>query len=128
VRRGSILVVDDDEGVRAVLADTLECDGHHVATAADAFGALDEASARQFDIAFIDVRMPGHDGPQTLRMLRGLIPHAHCIMISGIHDAAAEAGCVRDGAEACLHKPLSLQAISALVAELLERESEDPLR
>ncbi|MGD8240048.1 MAG: response regulator [Armatimonadota bacterium] len=117
--KASILVVDDDEYVRSTLSDMLECIGHDVVAAADALGAVAEASDQSFDVVLIDVRMPGHDGLDTLRMLRGLMPAGHCVMMTGFVDPGMEAACLQAGAEACMRKPLELDTIHALVDRLL---------
>ena len=68
----SILVVDDDASVRALLRDLLECEGHEVRTADDGFAALRAVSAARPDCVVLDVMMPGMDGHEVLARLRTL--------------------------------------------------------
>jgi CheY-like chemotaxis protein len=66
----SILVVDDDPSIRALLRDVLECEGHDVETVDDGFAALRAVSAARPDCVLLDVRMPGLDGHEVLGRLR----------------------------------------------------------
>ena len=68
----SILVVDDDASVRALLRDLLECEGHEVRLAADGFAALRAVSAARPDCVVLDLMMPGMDGHDVLARLRAL--------------------------------------------------------
>ena len=68
----SILVVDDDASVRALLRDLLECEGHEVRTADDGFAALRAVAAERPDCVVLDVMMPGMDGHEVLARLRAM--------------------------------------------------------
>ncbi|MGD8237988.1 MAG: response regulator [Armatimonadota bacterium] len=114
----SILVIDDDEDVRAVLRDMLRETGHEVVIAEEATLAVHEAEARRFDVAFIDVHMPEHDGLETLRMLRTVSPSTAYVMMSGVHDAELQQTCLLHGARKFLHKPLHYKEVSALIDRL----------
>jgi CheY-like chemotaxis protein len=64
-----ILVVDDEEGVRDYFASVLEEDGHHVSAASSGAEAMALAAEREFDIAFVDMQMPGMSGEDCARGL-----------------------------------------------------------
>src|SRR5262249_57562287 len=68
--RASILVVDDEEGVRSFLADALAGAGHAVMQAEDGERALALIASRAFHVVLTDLRMPGMDGMALLRELR----------------------------------------------------------
>jgi two-component system NtrC family sensor kinase len=65
----SILVVDDEDGVRDVVADMLRLEGHRVETAGSGDEALEKTGKLSFDLVFSDLRMPGLDGPGLYREL-----------------------------------------------------------
>lgn len=69
-KRRRLLVVDDDRLVLATLADGLRKAGYDVSTAVSGKDAIEMASAAQFDLAILDVRMPGMDGIELARHLR----------------------------------------------------------
>ena len=69
-RKGSILVVDDEEIMREILDALLSQEGYDVRLAADAQQALDLARTMSFDAAIVDMMMPGMDGISTLDELK----------------------------------------------------------
>ena len=66
----SILVADDEDSIRFVLREALVADGHRVSEVSDGESALDSLSSDQFDLAFLDIRMPGCSGLEVLEKLR----------------------------------------------------------
>jgi excisionase family DNA binding protein len=83
-----ILVVDDDEDV-GLLFERLLGGPQEVRRAVDGYEAIDKAEQEPFDLVFVDVRLPGLDGVQTLRRLQELAPDAVFIMMSG-HEVSQE--------------------------------------
>lgn len=83
-----ILVVDDDEDV-GFLFERLLGGPQEVRRATDGFEAITHAEEEPFDLVFVDVRLPGIDGVQTLRRLKELAPDAVFIMMSG-HEVSQE--------------------------------------
>jgi CheY-like chemotaxis protein len=65
-----VLVVDDNQSNRDLARATLEVTGAEVSEAADGLAALDAAAWTPFDVILLDIRMPGLDGPATLKRLR----------------------------------------------------------
>ena len=66
-----LLVVDDDDRIRALLKEYLARSGFRVTTAADAAGARRQLAVIDFDLMILDVMMPGEDGFSLIRWLRG---------------------------------------------------------
>ncbi len=66
----TILVVDDDPSVRALVRDVLECEGHTVRLVPDGYAALRAVAAERPDCVVLDVMMPGMDGHEVLARLR----------------------------------------------------------
>ncbi|MBN1933152.1 MAG: response regulator [Anaerolineae bacterium] len=81
----NVLVVDDDEDV-GYLFERLLGGPQEVTIAADGFDALEKAKAKKFDLIFLDVRLPGIDGVETLKQLKEVAPDAIAIMMSGYED------------------------------------------
>ena len=101
-----IMVVDDEDGIRRVLAQLFEYEDHEVRTAAGAQEAIDAYADFAPDVTFMDVKMARMDGLEALSRLREMDPHATVVMISGhgTIDTAVEA--TRRGAFDFLEKPL----------------------
>lgn len=115
-----ILVVDDDADIRALLSDFLEQHGFAVTAVADG-AAMDHAIAAQdFDIAVLDVMMPGEDGLSILRRLaaRGGLP---VIMLSAIGSDIDRIVGLEMGAEDYLPKPCNPRELLARVRTVLRR-------
>lgn len=116
-----ILVVDDDELVRAAVAAILRRTGHGVTLAADGEDALDVFRPGQFDLIITDIVMPRMEGIETLRALRCLEPGIRIIAMS---ESGADHGfylkaAVALGADATLEKPLVAAELRLIVEEAL---------
>jgi CheY-like chemotaxis protein len=74
VSAGSVLVVDDEAGMRDTVAEILECAGYEVSTARSGEDALSRLAERTFDVVLMDIRMPGRDGISVLREIGGPPP------------------------------------------------------
>ncbi|WIW88567.1 response regulator [Sphingobium sp. V4] len=116
----NILVVDDDADIRALLSDFLEQHGFVVKAVADG-AAMDRAlTAQDFDIAVLDVMMPGEDGLSILRRLaaRGGPP---VIMLSAIGGDVDRIVGLEMGAEDYLPKPCNPRELLARIRTVLRR-------
>jgi two-component system response regulator FlrC len=117
-----LLVVDDEEGIRAFLAEALERDGHDVTQAVSGDDALRILAEQTFHVVLTDLRMPGTDGMTVLRRLRAEQPDTEVIVLTahGTVDTAVEA--MKLGAFDYLQKPLSSPTeLRLLVNRALER-------
>jgi len=115
-----ILVCDDEESICLLLQEVLAKLGHHVSTCRDGAAALALAQQKPFDLAFLDIRMPGMDGVELLKRLREVCPDATYIMITGFAGAELMEESLRCGAAACLAKPFSLASLIKLLREATE--------
>lgn len=102
-----VLVVDDDEAVRALLEIALGAHGFSVRLAGDGRegAAVYREHAATIDLVLLDVRMPGWDGPQTLAAIRALAPLACCCFMSGDTGEYTEHALLALGAAAVFRKP-----------------------
>jgi CheY-like chemotaxis protein len=117
-----ILVVDDEQSICLLLHDALSQFGHTVTTSHDGESAISLATERSFDLVFLDIRMPGMDGVETLKRLRELRPEATFVMITGYaHDEVMEQS-LRTGASACLCKPFSLSQVKKVLQQVTAGE------
>ncbi len=116
-----VWVVDDDRGVRFVLATALREAGYAVTafeSAADVLSALDRGGPRP-RLLFTDVRMPGDDGLALLDALKRRLPALPVVVMSAHTDVVSTAGAFRGGAQEFLSKPFDLDDAVALAARAL---------
>ena len=122
-RPGRILVVDDDEYNRVLLADVLALSGHTVDTAASAPAALDQLGRTPCDLVLLDLLMPGMNGLELLLAIRARPAFAElpALVLSGVDHAEMTGRCLAAGAQDFVRKPFDTAILRARVAAALER-------
>jgi DNA-binding NtrC family response regulator len=110
-----LLLVEDDPAVRRSLAETISEEGLDVRAAASAEEAL--AALHEFtpDVVLSDVRMPGLDGIDLLKLLHERAPSVDVILMTAYDDMETVAGAMREGAFDFLVKPLKFQELRAVL-------------
>ena len=125
----TILVVDDDPALRALIRLVLEAEGHEVADAPSGERALARVAENPPDLVLLDLMMPGMDGWRFLDELhlRGLRSHTRVVIVSALSDSETVArGRVR-GAHAHIVKPFEVEALLEAVETALQDDPEDLL-
>jgi two-component system response regulator FlrC len=119
---GRILVVDDEEGVRTFLADALSGAGHDVTQAPDGAAALARLAERAFHVLITDLRMPGIDGMDLLRVVRRDYPEVETIVLTAHGSIGNAVEAMKEGAFDYLQKPVgSPTELRLVVSRALER-------
>jgi two-component system response regulator MprA len=116
-----VLIVDDDAGVRRMLARTLEAAGYAVTVAADGGGALVESERSAPDLILLDVTMPGLDGLGVTRRLRGKGDAIPVLLLTARDGVADRVAGLDAGADDYLVKPFATDELLARVRALLRR-------
>ncbi|MCL5022245.1 MAG: sigma-54 dependent transcriptional regulator [Nitrospirae bacterium] len=119
----SVLVVDDEEGIRESLSGILEDEGYGVVTVGSGEDALRLLQEQTPDLVILDVWLPGMDGIQTLREIKTLKRDIPVIMISGHGNIEVAVKATRIGAYDFLEKPLSLERVLLSTRRALERSA-----
>jgi CheY-like chemotaxis protein len=124
--KGTVLLVDDDESVRAVGRKMLERIGFTVVTAADGSEAIARFRERADDIicAIVDLTMPHVDGAETFRELRRMRPGVRVILSSGYNEQDVTQRFVGKGLAGFIQKPYQLSTLVAVLKEVLEKNRE----
>jgi adenylate cyclase len=119
---GRVLVVDDEPQSRDLLSRSLARAGYLVTTADDGAGALERLREQNFDVVLLDVIMPGMDGVETLRHIRGddALQEIPVIMLSSLDEVDGVVRCVEMGAEEYLVKPVQPPILDARIAANIE--------
>jgi two-component system nitrogen regulation response regulator NtrX len=124
----TVLVVDDEEGIRESLSGIFEDEGYEVITVSSGEDALTAAREKLPDIVFLDVWLPEMDGIETLSKLKEMDKNTPVIMISGHGNIELAVKATLSGAYDFLEKPLSLEKVLIVTQRALERrrlEEED---
>ena len=113
----TVLLVDDDAGMRLTLSRILESHGYRVLAAPSGSAALGLAATERFDLALLDFRMTGMDGAETCGRLSRLCPEAALYVVTAhVTQEAADAALI-SGAAGILFKPVEVGCVLALIAD-----------
>jgi len=116
-----ILVVDDRLEDRETFKDILVSKGYKVTTARDGYEAIELVKKGNFDIIFIDVKMPGIDGVKTFEEVHKIRPNIPVIMVTGYSVEELVKDAIDKGAYACIYKPLDMDKVLKIVEGVKKR-------
>jgi two-component system nitrogen regulation response regulator NtrX len=106
-----ILIVDDEQGIRAALGQLLEFEGYEVRAVGNAVDGIAEYQKQRPDLVFLDVKMAGIDGVEALKKIKEIDPSAIVVMISGHATIQTAVEATQLGAYDILEKPLDTDRI-----------------
>ena len=117
----TILVVDDEDGIRSLLQELLEAAGHHAMVAADGRDALKVlAQGETVDLVITDLVMPNQDGVETVPEIRRRYPQTKIIAMSGAFGGQFLRTAELLGASATLAKPINAASLLEAVNKVFE--------
>ena len=117
---GAILIVDDEEKIRLILAAILRDEGHRVETARDGTEAIAKAPEFRPEVALIDLQMPGMDGIETSRRLKSLLPRLVTIILTAHGSIHSAVQAIKEGVYDYITKPFDNDQIVAAIGRGLE--------
>ncbi|MBL8316253.1 MAG: sigma-54-dependent Fis family transcriptional regulator [Rubrivivax sp.] len=118
-----ILIVDDEEIVVRSSVRILEAAGYQLRTAQHATAALRELAQAPFDLAILDIMMPGIDGIELLRRIKESYPDTEVIMFTGLAQVATAVDCMKLGASDYISKPFDPDQLRVAVSRALEHRA-----
>lgn len=128
-QNSTVLVVEDDADLRALIADALEEDGFLVSQAGDAAAALERLRSFAFDAVLVDLRLPdGGDGMAVLGVALETYPQTIAVVMSGAGGVTEAVAAMKRGAHHFLNKPFELSELSQVLGNGLsqrQRQEED---
>jgi len=115
-----VLVIDDDDNVRAVLEDFLAVRGYVAIPATNGVAGIAAVPAHSPDAVLLDIAMPGSlDGVGALRAIKRIRPELPVIMVTANVDEALARGTLRDGAFDYVMKPVNMLRLREILAAAL---------
>src|ERR1051325_7614840 len=121
VSQASILIVDDEPGVRSALSGVLRDEGYDVESVDTGEACLERLVMQTYDVVVLDIWLPGIDGLTTLARMRELQHEAQVVIISGHGNVESAVRAIKMGAFDFVEKPLSLDKSVLVVRNALRQ-------
>lgn len=123
--KSKVLVVDDDDSVRSLLAGELKEESFEVATAGDGDEAIGIVDAKyeqgeKFDVILLDIKMPRVDGFEVLKYVKQKVPETMVIMVTAYADVRNAMEASRLGASDFVSKPYDLDEILTSIRRVMD--------
>ncbi|HTY13079.1 MAG TPA: response regulator [Candidatus Omnitrophota bacterium] len=116
-----ILVVDDELSIRESFKLVLS-DKYSIITAASGEAAVKRAADDNPDLAFLDIRMPGMDGLETLKKIRDINPDLMVVMVTAVNEVQKASEAIRLGAQDYIVKPFDVNQVLKLASDLIMKK------
>jgi DNA-binding response OmpR family regulator len=114
----NIFIVDDDADFAESLADIFELEGHKCELAYDGETAFKRFNESDFDLTFMDVRLPGKNGVESFLDIRKIKPDARVVMMTGYSVEELLEQAMENGAWGILHKPLNMTEVLEMIKKI----------
>lgn len=117
----SVLVVDDDAGVRGLLAEIIQAEGLKVVAMGSGEAALAEIKRASFDLIFLDLVLPDVSGVDVLKAIKQLLPDTPVAVVTGYADEPVGAEALSLGPMILLRKPFAIQDVRHVLRLVISR-------
>jgi DNA-binding response OmpR family regulator len=121
-----MLIVDDEKDIRTVLRHFFEFKGFDVWEASDGMEASETVREESFDLVLTDLRIPGPDGLEVLRLVKSVRPESVVLILTGYPSSQNKTTAVELGCDGFLSKPFRLEQLWKTVRQsLTDQETEN---
>jgi DNA-binding NtrC family response regulator len=120
-----VLIVDDEPNICGLLRESLSDRGYQCTIAQSAAQALERLNESKFDVALLDVRMPGMSGVELLNRVKSSYPSLAIIMLTAVDEVDTAVETMKAGASDYITKPFDLDRVDKAVRAALERVDRD---
>ncbi len=105
--KANILVIDDDDTLCDLFQDTLQAEGHTITTISESCKGLELVKERDYDLVFLDLKMPEMDGAELFRQIRLAKPELPVTIITGYPDSDLMMSALAHGPLGVMKKPFT---------------------
>jgi len=123
-----ILLVDDEQGFIETMAKRLDMRGYAVKTALSGQEGLDALDKFTIDVVVLDVKMPGMDGIETLKMIKAAHPLVEVVMLTGHATVETAIEGMKNGAFDYMMKPCEMDELLVKVGEAYGKKEDQETR
>jgi len=116
-RKTKVIIIEDDENILNSLKEILRSEGYEVDTATNGEEGIKKCKANPFDLALLDIRLPGMNGTKVLEVLHKEFPDMIKIMITGYPSLENAVASLKRGADAYLMKPVNPLTLLKVIKE-----------
>ena len=117
-----ILIVDDDEAQRSLLAGYLKKRDYTVTTAVSGQEAIEKNQEKGFDLAILDLKMPEIDGIEAMIKMKEIDPETYFIILTGYGTVETAVKAMKIGAYDYLSKPINLDELELIIERIHEEQ------
>ena len=122
MKKGKILIVDDEEIMRSSLGDWLREDGYEVLAVEDGFKAIEQVKKEEWDLALVDLKMPGIDGIEVLKRVSKIRPDLPVVIVTAYATVDTAVMTMKEGATDYIVKPFDPEEISLVIKKIVEHQ------
>jgi DNA-binding NtrC family response regulator len=123
--RPRILIVDDDESIRKVLAAILEENGYEVETAENGETAIQKTKTQFYNLVLFDIRLPDYEGTTLITKVKDTVPKMRKIIVTGFPSLQNAIDSLNKGADAYIVKPFDMDKVLQTIKEQLKKQQEE---
>lgn len=116
----NILIVDDEENIREIIAEFLETLGYNIVEATNGEEAIHACTRTKFDLVISDIRMPKMNGLKLLKSLKTVMPDLPVILMTGYQPSKNQETTLSVKADGYLLKPFSLNSLRQAILKVFK--------
>ena len=127
-KKARIIIIEDDKDILDSLKEIIKSDGYEVDTASNGEEGIKKCRANSFDLALLDIKLPGIDGTEVLEILHKEFPEMVKIMITGYPSLENAVASLKKGADAYLMKPVNPSRLLEVIDKKLSERSKESVK
>lgn len=121
--KAKVIIIEDDEEILGSLKEILRSEGYEVDAVTNGEEGIEKCRAESFDLALLDIKLPGIDGTKVLEILHKEFPNMIKIMITGYPSLENAVASLKKGADAYLMKPMNPVSLLKVIDEKMNERS-----